>query len=73
MRDCLSDANNLEDTQAMGGTAQLEISILTVSHFLRKRVNIVVFIYFCKKKKKRTILQLRSSVQVCFLLSLVDT
>ena len=53
MRDCLSDANNLEDTQAMGGTAQLEISILTVSHFLRKRVNIVVFLYFCKKKKKK--------------------
>ena len=71
MRDCLSDANNLEDPQAMGGTAQLEISILTVSHFLRKRVTIVVFIYFCKKKK--TILQLRSSAQVCFLLSLVDT
>ena len=48
MRDCLSDVNNV-DTEAMGGTAQLEIYILTLSHFLRKRVNIVVFIYFCKK------------------------
>lgn len=72
MRNCLSDVNNLEDTEAMGGAAQLEISILTLSHFLRKRVNIVVFIYFAKKKK-RTIPKLRSSVQVGFLLSLVDT
>ena len=48
MRDCLSDVSNV-DTEAMGGTAQLEIYILTLSHFLRKTVNIVVFIYFCKK------------------------
>ena len=49
-RDCLSDVNNL-DTEAYRGTAQLEIYILTLSHFLRKRVNIVVFIHSSKKKK----------------------
>ena len=31
-RDCLSDVNNLEDTETIGGTAQLEISILILSH-----------------------------------------
>ena len=53
MRDCISDANNLEDTQDMGGPEMFEISFLTVSNFLSKLFNIFLFIYFCKKKKKK--------------------